>query len=382
MSRLLENPLVANPVRPKIRTKSLARKWIAFAHLWLGLPIGLLLSFFALSGSAIVFRAEIERALEPAKTSTSPCRDSPDLNAAIQAGTAAVPGSRITQILLPLKSGQNFQLTARNSDGTQTRVIYNGCEVLGTLNLAWLDWLVDFHHNLLAGKSGRRAVGVIGIVLIALVLSGLIVWLLSKPNLRKAFTVRFSGPPRLVMLELHRAFGLGAMAFLTLSAITGICLSYPDTVRQTVDVFTNTHAERPEKLRLPKLERVQFRPLEDYRKAVSTSIPGGEIREIRLPEPANGTLQLRVWAPGDYRHSGNNRIILNAADLLVRSTTRFATAAPSIKVAQGVAALHYAEWGGLGVQFFWLAAGLTPGVLFISGTLIWWFRRKPSGAKS
>ena len=366
--------------KPAVHSRNAIRKWVALAHLWVGLPVGLLVCLFTLAGSTIVFRAEIERAFEPKRQAAS-CESSVDLGTAADQVMAFVPGSAISQIDVPMTPRQNYQFIAKTAAAGSTRVVYDGCSgtVLGVLKLPLLNWLVDFHHNLLAGKTGRQATGVIGMVLFSLALSGLAIWLLSKPKLQTAFVVSRKGPNRLFMWQLHRAAGLGALVFLSISSITGISLAYPDTVRRAVDRLMGTQADaKPAKSKKKKStgESSRLRPLADYAAVVAAAIPGGKIRELSLPD-SSGPLQLRVWAPGDYRRSGSSRVNLDPATLAVVSASRFSDAPASLKVTQGATALHYAEWGGITIQILWFIAGLMPSILFGSGVMIWWLRRKP-----
>jgi uncharacterized iron-regulated membrane protein len=36
--------------------------------------------------------------------------------------------------------------------------------------------------------------------------------------------------------------------------------------------------------------------------------------------------------------------------------------------------LHFGRFGGLGVRFLWLALGLVPAILFVTGFVLWWTR--------
>ena len=36
--------------------------------------------------------------------------------------------------------------------------------------------------------------------------------------------------------------------------------------------------------------------------------------------------------------------------------------------------LHFGNFGGFGIRFVWLVAGLAPGVLAVTGLILWWTR--------
>jgi uncharacterized iron-regulated membrane protein len=115
-------------------------------------------------------------------------------------------------------------------------VIYDGCadQVLGTIHLQWMDWLVDLHHNLWSGHTGRQVAGVFGLALLLSAATGAIVWLCGRPDLRTAFRIQTSSSQR-SRRDWHRAVGLASMLVLGLEASTGLWLCFPDTMRATLN---------------------------------------------------------------------------------------------------------------------------------------------------
>ena len=40
--------------------------------------------------------------------------------------------------------------------------------------------------------------------------------------------------------------------------------------------------------------------------------------------------------------------------------------------------LHFGRFGGLGIRITWVILGLVPAVLFVTGFVVWWRRRRPA----
>lgn len=138
----------------------------------------------------------------------------------------------------------------------------------------------------LAGKPGRTAVGVEGVLLFGLSATGLPMWLTGTRNWRAWVSVRRQGSTRRFHFELHRASGLWAYGFLVVMSFTGIGLAYPDSFRQAAEWLTG----KPAKIREPgKIKTQPARSLDDYLRIGRAAMPDGAPTELRLPE-ARGAL--------------------------------------------------------------------------------------------
>src|ERR1700722_11712969 len=206
------------------------RKWSAQAHTWLGLACGALICVMSVSGAIIAFRPQIEDALTPKRAAAANC-PAEDADRAALAVNDYSPGSRIERIAFPAEPKGAWRLQIAGDHGT-ARLAYDPCsgKVLGRANLAWLEWTVDLHHNLLAGKTGRRLTGVIGIALLLTSLSGLIVWLRSNPRWRD-LRIQSAGSTRRLVFDVHRSLGIVAMLAIVAQAFTGVWLADPPTMK-------------------------------------------------------------------------------------------------------------------------------------------------------
>jgi uncharacterized iron-regulated membrane protein len=209
-------------------------------------------------------------------------------------------------------------------------------------------------------------------------ISGLLLWLLAKPDLRTVFQIplRFS---KRTPLEVHRLAGLGAACLLGLEAFTGLWLCFPQTMRGMLATAVPISADvRP--ARAPRNAASSTEPkaragLGELIAAAHDAIPDGSIEEIRMPE-GNGDVQIRMWRPGDFRSLGNNVVFLSGSTAQVRVVDRYADRPAANRFLQAMAGLHYDEWGGLPFRLAACAAGLATPLLFVTGILIWWYSRR------
>lgn len=350
------------------------RRWAQKSHTWVGLIAGLLFCLMGISGAVLAFRPHIETAFTP-KLSNRPGCAGFDADNAVAALNIFTHGQPVDRIIFPIASGRPivFQL----KEAHPARIAYDPCSnrVLGIVNLAWLDWLADLHHNLLAGKTGRSVVGAIGIAVLFSSLSGMFVWFTSNRKLWPK--IQWSASPRRIVYDLHRSVGILAFLVLLVQACTGIGLAYPQLLHSVLD---GKSGSKPQKRKTSEKKNGRSSgPLSVTRaiRLAQEAIPDGTIRELR--GLADGRqIQVRFWRHGDTRSSGSNFIYLNAAGTKVTAVQMAADRTKSSRLTELFTAIHYGEWGGIGSRILLTLAGTALVLLFVSGFLIrWWpMRRK------
>lgn len=362
-------------------TRSL-RKATSRIHLWLGLAGGLLFCLMALTGGIVSFRPQLALWMAPSSAFPQGCSTPVDWNRAEQQVTAFAH-ARINRIYGPLERDPRYHFRmATDEPIIFTHIIYDACagKVLASVPLQWMDWIVDLHHNLLAGRTGRNLAGGIGLALFLSAAGGWLLWLLSNPSLETVFRIRGGVVPGRTSRDLHRTMGLTAGTLLLLGAFTALWLCFPQTMRALLAPVALVPADvRPARRARDESGRERA-GLAQVVAAAEQALPGGSIREIRLPE-GNGNVQIRMWLPGDFRALGNNVIYVDSATARVLGVDLYSAKPPQSRFVQAMAGLHYGEWGGLGFRTLYGIAGFAAAALFITGFLIWWLPRKARPAQ-
>jgi len=279
---------------------------------------------------------------------------------------------------LPAAAGEPYVFEIESGSKQTERVLSDASSgrVLGTLQPGWVDWMIDLHRNLLSGKPGRAAVGAFGILLMALSVSGILMWLTGVRNWKvwiappkNSTLVRFS-------YELHRLSGLWACAFLAVISFTGIGLAYPDAFKQFVQLWDGpSKAAKPPK----HMKAGSLASLDQYLQAGRKAMPDGVITEMRLPQPKGGPVELRLYRAGDLSRSGN-RVYLDPSTASLISVDRVSDRPLGARFLAALAPIHYGEFGGISIKAIWSLLALTPVFLFVTGAMVWWRRikRKPN----
>ncbi len=347
-------------------------------HTWVGLLAGAFLSVIGLTGSVITFRGDLDRAAMPWPTATGITSRRVGLDEAAQELARFRPDVRIRRVRLPVHAGDSYVFQVDTGAKRTVRIVLDSStgRILGTLQTGWVEWVVDLHRNLLSGKTGRKAVGVAGIILFLLSASGLIMWVAGARNWRAWTTVRKQGSARRFQFELHRAAGLWAYAFLAVVSFTGIGLAFPDTYRQAVLSLTGT----PATVGAPKgIKGKAGQSLESYLRSGQQAMPDGVPVELRMPE-GKGAVDLRLHRAGDLAAAGNH-VYLDPATAAVLQVDRMIDRPLGARFYAALTPIHYSEFGGTPIKVVWGILGLTPLLLFVTGLLTWWRPGKPNVRK-
>jgi uncharacterized iron-regulated membrane protein len=336
----------------------------------MGLIFGSLVCLICLTGSVIVFRQEADR---PFRT-VGPPRDVSLDAAALEIGRL-MPSARITRIRFPIRSDEPYVFQVRTDNRTR-RVALDASSgrVLGEMpRVRWMEWMIDLHRNLLAGRPGRKVIGGVGISGLTLSATALLLWLSSGPSWRALVTIR-GGSSRRFNFELHRTVGLWALCFVAVVSVTGIGLSYSQALRDAWERVTG----QPASVRSPgpmELSTGSTTPLvkslDKYLATGRTAIPDGAPTELRIPESLNDPIVIRFRRAGDLSATGNNRIFIGPVSGLALATDLAANWSIGVRLFQSLAPIHYGEFGNFQVKVVWSIFGVAPSILYVSGMLIW-----------
>lgn len=345
---------------------------IRLFHVWAGLALGALFCIMSLSGSVLALRPAIEDLLRPGWISRSDARPAQVLTEAANNIARRWPGATIASVTIPDRAGP-VEFGLRGISGEELHVFTDARsgEVLGTFSLPWLDWLTDLHHHLLVESIGKKIVGFIGIFMLLSSLTGAVIWL-RRSNRWQLFGTRRGPNWKYTEFDLHRSVGVIANIVLLFAAATGIMVAFPQTITQWLggppQPRTVVVAENP----------AAHTTLESYIAAAERVVPGGVLKQLRLPRTPDRPVTARIRTPGDLRQDGSTRVNLEPGTARILSIDKPEDWPVSKAIVQAATPLHYAEWGGLAPRMLWFLAGLLPPVLFVTGIMIWW---TPWGAR-
>src|SRR5271157_5883290 len=155
------------------------RKALFQVHLWTGIGLGLYILIMSVSGSAVVFRRELSRALsrEP-RVAVGPAARMTEEELR-QIAARAFPDYQVTRVSLRKNPDQAAEIWLERRGATSQHLFdpYTGADLGDSLRwgFRFTLWLVDLHDNLLIGQTGRLINAAGGIFTVLLVLTGAVI---------------------------------------------------------------------------------------------------------------------------------------------------------------------------------------------------------------
>lgn len=358
------------------------RRWLYKLHLWGGLVAGLLVVVLGISGTALVFRADIERFETRHLRHVVPAGEARPLDELIEIARSAVPGKVLARVTLANAPDETVQVflqkpRARNLKDAQLVNVfvdpYRGV-VLGVRRTdeGWIWWLQDLHYALFAGEPGLRINGVGAAVLLGLALSGPVLWWPGWRRRRDAFRIR-SRPAAAKWRDLHALSGVVAALALALISLTALYFAYRGVATSVVTIVAGGAARPPPAAMLPTLDAAPA-PLQQLVEAARTAVPTARLDELRASRGGAAPASMSFRLPGDFV-VGRHRMFLDPYRAEVLRIDRFADLDTGARLTGNMAPWHFGTFGGRVTQWLWFVVGLLPAFLFGSGLWLWLRRR-------
>jgi uncharacterized iron-regulated membrane protein len=152
---------------------------LQITHLWIGLVVGALFCLAGLSGSALVFDDELDAYFNSGIWHVEPQSGPIRLNETTDKIQSAFPNHTLLYARLPREPNHSIEYWMGGKGEEPQRVYINpwSLDIPGVRgeHAGLLGFLSDLHVHLLAGAQGSLANGLLGLVLLLMVLTGL--WL-------------------------------------------------------------------------------------------------------------------------------------------------------------------------------------------------------------
>jgi uncharacterized iron-regulated membrane protein len=211
--------------------------------------VGLYILVVSVSGSLIVFRRELDRALCP-RVITVPNLGRRLTDAELQAkARAAYPRLDYKQVVIQGAPRPGMAIEVWFVGGTFRieRLFdpYTGANLNDTVACEprFVTWIADLHDNLTRGRGGLRVNGLGAIAVVLMGASGLVLWWPGRRRWRQSITLHRNVSGRRFVRELHSVAGIWCIALIFLWAITGIYFAFPAPFNALTDAFTDHGAQ-------------------------------------------------------------------------------------------------------------------------------------------
>ncbi|WP_258239740.1 PepSY-associated TM helix domain-containing protein [Pseudidiomarina homiensis] len=333
-------------------------------HKWLGLTLALWMVLVALTGTLLLYKTELLQLQYPQLRNTimPSIAEAATVYDRFSAGYAFLPRADKPWIEVVDGAGTIFYF---NGSGKQllTRPMFGD----------WVSWMVEFHHHLLLHELGKDIMGVLGLLSLILVMTGVVRWWPRHWSWR-VLSVRFAKPSQrqfiATLWQLHRSSGVIFIVPITVLLITGTAIMYPTVVSSGLARL------------LPEAEAMQVTPFPQQSAAnwqqrlniAQHYWPQQTPRLVYLTPTAEGQYRMRLQHAEEWHPNGRSYLVFADHGPLV-SADDVRSKSSGFQLSQMVYPLHVAAVGGS----LWLTATLLGGLVLmllpLTGVWFWWRRR-------
>jgi uncharacterized iron-regulated membrane protein len=229
--------------------------------------------------------------------------------------------------------------------------------------------IMELHYTFFAGRFGTLLAGLFAVLLCLLGLTGFWIYQDFWSNLSR---LRWRASRQILLSDLHKTVGISTVAFQLILGFTGAYWNIPDAIRQFR--FPNAHP-----IELTARQWSRNISLDALLDRARQDVPGFQPTFIGFPAVSGADLQFLGHAGSAFRSDYDCTAVFDAQSGARKSIRDIRKAGLRDQITDTFRPLHYGTFGGLFIRIVWCAGGLTPGLLAITGYLMW--RRRQLGPK-
>ena len=353
-----------------------ARRALFQLHLWTGVLVGLYVFVVCVSGAALVFRIDMQRALHPDLFTPGPGADA-DPATILESVRDGFPDWRVSGIDAPTTVRPTYLAYVANGERFLTLLVDPASgRVLGELpERSFVRTIQDLHFDLLAGRTGRVVNGIGAMLMLGLCLTGLVIWWPGVSNWRRGFTVDFRRSWKRVNWDLHSATGIWTVLLIAMWSVTGIYFAFPSQFRAAVNAMSPLSVSVTPQSNATGV--TASKP--SWRELIATArarVPDQFVARV-IPPYDDKAAFLVMFSPVKPSPAGSVELTSVYLDQYtgapLAAATRAARSTGDV-IMDWVAPLHVGNFGGTTIRVAWLILGLSPPLLFVTGFIMWWTR--------
>jgi uncharacterized iron-regulated membrane protein len=338
-------------------------------HSWLGLIGGGVLLIIGMAGSILVFSDEIDAMLNPAQMIGG--TEQLSFDRVVPAVSRRYPDATITGLRLPKQSGTAPTVTMDRKGGlwfVEVDPRTGSIRSERNADRSFVRRVLALHRSFFFRPWGEAVVGVFALVLFFSALTGLIVY---RKHLLRAFTprIRWRGGARHLSSEFHRRVGVIAVLFQLLMSMTGFYMISP--------VYQKLLRANEKKPAPPAIDYGSISIDRMLAQAV-TELPDFEPVSISLPREDGQpiTVRGRILGESTLYGSAGSSVSFDPRSGEVRDIIDISQVPLAARIDKLVHGIHFGQYGALPVKIIYSLGGLTPGLMSVTGFILWRSRRR------
>ena len=366
------------------RTFRISMNWL---HTWAGVVLGGVLFAIFWMGTLSVFDREIDRWMAPAMRLAAPTEAVTSIDALRRFYDIAVAAkSPIWGVTLPTERVPAIRVSWREGSVLAERFLDPDTgRILDAGSLGGSRFLYPFHYMLhvRVGQIGYWCVGLAGMAMMALCVSGIIV---HRKIFSDFFTLRADRKPRRLILDLHNVTGVLGLPFHFVISLSGLAifatLYFPSSWQVVYEGDQRAFsAEAHGTIRLPRAGQPAGMTSFDAMAAEARRLWGdGPLRNVvvRNPGDAKAVVEIARLDPGSVGTSYDVAFFDGPTGMLLGH--RIGTP-PVLSIERFVTGLHLIQFRHWLLRWLYFWMGLAGCVVIATGYFFWLESRRERHAR-
>jgi uncharacterized iron-regulated membrane protein len=359
------------------------RTLVLTLHRYLGFAIGVLLTIVGLTGSLLVFYPEIDHALiENQVGAIVPQADVLPVSVLIDRVKTLYGNQPDFQVNYLMTREVPYIAWVQWQDNPSTEVFinpYTGA-ILGSRvhETSFFGRLFALHYQLLAGQVGMTIIGIVAFLFVILSLTGIALW----PGWRKfwlGFKIKWNAHPQRKNFDIHKVAGIATAFFFLLTAGTGFVWNFYDHAKPILYAATLT-PKPSEPVSKPIANQTPLN-IDGLLNKADAVMPEAMTTMLYFPQKPEEVLQVRKRQPQENTRFGLTFISLDQYSGEVVQVQDALKPNAADRFLNSFQPLHFGTFGGLPTRILYIFVGLAPLILFITGSVMWWHRKKGNRSK-
>lgn len=346
------------------------RRSLLTLHQWVGLAAGLFLVVISVSGSALVFENEIDRALNASTSFVTPGAQPLPIETLIARVQTAYPKDQVTGARIADRPNQAYELSLRSRQGAMVDP-YTG-NILGLRNheTSFARWVHLLHTRLVADKIGEAMVGWISIAMLGLAITGLVLW---WP--RKLLTAGSASSWKRTNFDLHNVLGFYSSLVMLFITLSGVLIAFENVTDPLVRRLNPASPDAPTPQSTPVAGGKRI-SLDEAIAIAEQALPGAFASNVGIPGEPKAVFRILKKFPEDRTPAGRSRVYVDqfSGKVLLVENTR--TAPLGARILNLKRSAHTGDIFGAPTQALYFIVSLGIALQAITGALIWWNGRK------
>lgn len=353
------------------------RRWY-LVHKWTSIVCTAFLLMFCLTGLPLIFHHEIDE-LTRAPRLAEAVTGTANLDAVAARARATQPGWHILFLSFDpekpiLYAAVGPTLVADEDEGKLLLFDARSGEPIDAppLDEGVMAFLLELHAHLLLGIPGQLFLGLIGVVFLVAVVSGVVVYAPFMRRLRFG-TVRKDRSKRIKWLDTHNMVGIVTLGWVSVVGLTGfiITMTLPITMIWQMDELAEMAAPYKDS---PPPERPVS--IDAAVAAVRQAVPEAKLSFIAWPGTELSTAHHYMIALAGDTPLTERLISPAMVDAQTGKLTDLRAMPWYVQALFLSVPLHFGDYGGMPLKIIWALLDLAAIVVLVSGLYLWLGRRR------